>query len=325
MGRQRTPEQKREQKRAVLIERTSRITGWTDTEVQERLSVGLTQAVRVNPLKGNPKQIVQEMMDIGWEGEPIDWCKDAKTDGYTIGYTITAGYEQLRDSELVTDGKVYIQNPSSWLPVVALDPQPGDRVLDVCAAPGGKSSHVAALLRGEGELVANDNSRPRLAKLQANLSRLGVSATYTLHDATRLAKHFEPESFDKILLDAPCSGEGLIDLHQPKTLDTWSVAHIRRLSDLQKKLLTQAWQLLKVDGELVYSTCTMAPEENEAVIDYILRRYDGVRVEPLDLEVSGALESWNGRAFDDQVQYAGRVFPADGQEAFFVCKLKKMA
>lgn len=315
MARRKSIEQKREQKRIALIERTSLVTGWTDTEVQDRLSTGLTQAVRINPLKGEPTAIIEGMKNVGWKGEPIDWCSE--------GYTIDEGYEALRDSELVNEGKVYIQNPSSWLPVVALDPQPGERVLDVCAAPGGKSSHIATLQNNRGNLVVNDNSRPRLAKLQANLNRLGVQAEYVLHDATRLTRHFEAASFDKILLDAPCSGEGLIDLTQPKTLDSWSVAHVRRLSDLQKKLLNQAWQLLRTGGELVYSTCTMAPEENEAVIDYLLKRYDDVEVVTLPFTLDEAVRAWNGREFHEQTKEAGRVFPRDGREAFFVCKLKK--
>lgn len=317
MARRKSIEEKREQKARALIERTALIMDISHEDAAQRLKIPLVQSVRVNPLRGDASQTLEEMQRLGWTGAQSDWCDE--------GYSITTGYEALRDSELVTAGKIYIQNPSSWMPVVALDPQENERVLDVCAAPGGKSSHIAARRGGQGALVVNDNSRARLAKLQANLTRLGVDAEYTLHDATRLTKYMEPASFDKILLDAPCSGEGLINLDHPKSLDTWSVAHVRRLSDLQKKLLTQAWQLLRPGGRLVYSTCTMAPEEDEAVVDYLLRRYDDVVVEELPFKAEPPITSWNNRKFNSEVQKVGRVFPADGSEAFFVCSLMKKA
>lgn len=315
MGRRKSLDERREQKRQALIERTAMIMDSSQEEATRRLSIPLVQSVRLNPLKGNVEDTLTNMKVLGWNGLQHQWCED--------GYTIDQGYEALRDSDLVPDGKIYIQNPSSWLPVAALDAQVGERVLDVCAAPGGKTSHIAARQGNSGELTVNDNSRARLAKLQANLARLGVEAEYALHDATRLTKYMEPESFDKILLDAPCSGEGLINLEQPKSLDSWSVAHVRRLSDLQKKIITQAWQLLAPGGRLVYSTCTMAPEENEAVIDYLLRRYDDAALETLPFTLAAPLRSWNGRDFNPEVIKSGRVFPEDGSEAFFVCSLRK--
>lgn len=326
MGRQRTVEQKREQKRAVLIERTMRIAGWSEDVAEAKLSIGLTQAVRLNPLQGDPKETLRQMRALGWHGESIDWCRSGQG-SESVGYTIDAGYEQLRDSDLVTSGRLYIQNPSSWLPVIALDPRAGERVLDVCAAPGGKSSHIAALMQGSGELIANDNSRARLAKLRANLSRLGVHADYTLYDATRLTRYMDAESYDKILLDAPCSGEGLIQLSQPKTLDSWSVAHVRRLATLQQRIIEQAWQLLRPGGRLVYSTCTMAPEENEMVIHKLLRRHDDAVVEVVSVgDVPGmhhGITEWNGQQFGAWREQVVRVFPEKGAEAFFVASIRK--
>jgi len=260
------------------------------------------------------------MREIGWEGRKIEWCENA--------YTIDKGYEALRDSSLISDGKIYIQNQSSWLPVIALNPEAGESILDVCAAPGGKSSHIAAIMGNEGRLIVNDNSRARLAKLKSNLERLGVAAEYRLLDATRLDRALDGETFDKILLDAPCSGEGLINLANPSTLDTWSVAHIRRLASLQKQHIRQAWQALKPGGRLVYSTCTMAPEENEAVIDWLLRRNpDAQVVQPL-YKPAGVLPpvvKWNSSIYDQAVSQALRIPPQGGNEAFFVCVLEKAA
>ncbi len=317
MAKRKNPDEKREKKRAALIERTATIMDIPQPEAVQRLTTPLAQGVRINPLKGSRETTLAAMRSLGWTGEPHPWCAD--------GWTIKTGYEALRDSTLITNGAIYIQNPSSWLPVTTLAPEPGERVLDVCAAPGGKASHIAARQMNAGELIVNDNSRARLAKLRANLNRLGVHADYVLYDATRLASHFDGASFDKILLDAPCSGEGLINLALPKSLDTWSVAHIRRLSGVQKKIITQAWRLLKPGGRLVYSTCTMAPEENEAVADFLIKHCHDARVTKLEGDVQAAVLQWNNRLYDAQVARAGRVFPGDGNEAFFVCSFEKTA
>lgn len=317
MTKKRLPADKRPLKEQQLITRAAAVLSCSEDEARPLLSQGLVQSVRLNPLVGDAAATLYAMKDQGWTGTAVGWCKN--------GYTIETGFETLRDSSLVTEGKIYIQNQSSWLPVVALNPQPGEAILDLCAAPGGKTSHIAALMQGSGRLVANDNSRPRLAKLRRNLERLGASAEYTLTDATRYSRYFN-ETFDKILLDAPCSGEGLIDLHTPKTLDSWSVAHIRRLATLQKRLIEQAWRLLAPDGRLVYSTCTMAPEENEAVIDWLLRRHDDAKVNPLPFKVEGQITpvtTWNESRYNSQVNRCCRIAPSGGSEAFFVCILEK--
>lgn len=319
MAKRRSPEQRREVKYRQLIDRTARILTVPEDEAVASLSTHLTHAVRINPLAGDPDCTHARMTELGWQGRPIDWCLH--------GFTIDRGYEELRDSELVGQGAIYLQNSSSWLPVIALAPRAGETILDVCAAPGGKASHIAAVTENAASLVVNDNSRARLMKLRHNLERLHVTSEYSLYDATRLASVLKGRSFDKILLDAPCSGEGLIHLARPETLDSWSVAHIRRLAELQKRLLSQAWQLLRPGGRLVYSTCTMAPEENELVINWFVRRTpDAVTVALPDqlTEVTDApLTAWNTLQVSQAVARSRRVVPGDGREAFFVCLLER--
>jgi 16S rRNA (cytosine1407-C5)-methyltransferase len=318
MAKRKNTEEIRAKKAEQFIERTAAATALPTTKVEQLFSHGLTQSVRINTLRVDSKTALEAMKRLGWQGEQSGWCAD--------GYSIAAGYEQLRDSSLVQNGDIYIQNRSSWVPVVALDPKPGEAILDVCAAPGSKTSHIAARMQNSGYLVANDNSRPRLMKLQSNMQRLGAEAHYTLHDATKLARQLDGEQFDKILLDAPCSGEGLIDLSNPRTLDTWSVAHIRRLASLQKQLILQAFQLLKPGGTLVYSTCTLAPEEDEMVIDWLLRREQNAKITPLAFSPAGETApvlSWNDKWLADDLKYAKRILPIDGGEAFFTCAIKK--
>jgi 16S rRNA (cytosine1407-C5)-methyltransferase len=305
-------------KRTQLVMRTSQVLSIGEEKAEELLSTSLKPSVRINPLAGDPTEIIKKMTSLGWTGSPISWCEN--------GYSVDEGFIQLRDSQLVNDGHIYLQNEASWLPIVLLDPKPGMEVLDVCAAPGGKTSHIAALMENEGYLVANDNSRPRLMKLQQNLTRLHAVADYTLHDATRLSRKLDGQQFDAVLLDAPCSGEGLINLERPKTLESWSVAHVKRLSTLQKQLIREAWSVLKPGGRLVYSTCTMAPEEDEAVISYLLKYNDDATIKEINLAIPGAhigITKWGERAFHPDVSKAMRLIPGSGREAFFVCVIEK--
>lgn len=317
-------DEKLQQKRQTLIERTSLALGIDQPAARKLLSIGRQQSLRINTLKTTRAHVETELHAIGVSWEDVPWAPEGKF--------IAHGLAKVRDSHLAEEGEVYIQNAASWLPVLALDPQPEEHILDMCAAPGGKTSHIAQRAGNKALITANDNSRPRLHKLQRNLERLGAqNITCTLHDATRLARMLEPESFDKILLDAPCSGEGMMTLDSRKDFESWSVAHVKRLQQLQKKLILQAWRLLKPGGTLVYSTCTMAPEENEAVIDYLLRRTDDARIETLS-KLSSTLTNkaapvleWNGKKYHAQIDNVVRLYPSTQVEAFFVAKITKEA
>jgi NOL1/NOP2/sun family putative RNA methylase len=309
------------QKRQAWIARTAEALAISEAAAVNLLRTKRKQSIRLNPLRGSAQEILHELSKLGWAGSQFSWVRE--------GYNVSTAITELRDSPLVTDGKIFIQNAASWLPVIALDPQPGELILDVCAAPGGKTSHVAAITNNQAHIWANDNSRPRLAKLQVNMKRLGANAErYTLFDATMLSQRLEGQQFDKILLDAPCSGEGLMNLDNDAEFKTWSVAHIKRLQKLQRRILAQVWQLLKPGGILVYSTCTLAPEENEAAIDYILRKNDDAELVLFDVGLPNrvpAVSSWNNRPFSPEIAKCMRLIPSECIEAFFVAKLKKVA
>jgi NOL1/NOP2/sun family putative RNA methylase len=316
-----SPADKLEKKRAAWISRTSEILSVDEVTAAELLKTGRKQSIRLNPLKAAPEETLKKLQALGWTGTPYTWMPE--------GYSMDTPVELIRDSEPVMKGAVFIQNAASWLPVLALDAQPGDMVLDVCAAPGGKTSHIAALTGNKAHIWANDSSKPRLMKLQANLERLGADVeNLTLYDAQNLARQMSNQQFDRILIDAPCSGEGLRSLSSDKDVMGWSVAHIKRLQQEQKGIIKQAWQLLRPGGTLVYSTCTMAPEEDEAVVDYLLRSNDDVKVVPLELQLPNrvpAMSGWNGRQFSPELQGCMRLKPSEEIEAFFVCKLQKLS
>lgn len=314
--------QKLQQKQETLIERTARALGVSPKKATALLSLGRQQSLRINTLETSVTDAEAALEALGVTPQSIPWILE--------GLSLFQGLEKVRDSNLPEQGSIYIQNAASWLPVLALAPQEGETILDMCAAPGGKTSHIAQRTGNKAFITANDNSRPRLHKLQKNLNRLGVeNISFTLHDATKLARALEPETFDKILLDAPCSGEGMMTLENAKDFESWSVAHIKRLQQLQKKLILQAWQLLKPGGTLIYSTCTMAPEENEAVVDYLLRRNPDASIAPLDdlYEVLGnktaPVLEWNGKKYNNDINKVLRLFPSPQVEAFFVAKITK--
>jgi 16S rRNA C967 or C1407 C5-methylase (RsmB/RsmF family) len=199
------PTEKRILKKQALIARTALVLGVTPTEAESYLRTPRHQSVRLNPLKGDVHETEQQLAAAGWHGTPISWMPHGMASADPI--------EAARDSSAVQEGRAFIQNAASWLPVAVLDPQPGEAILDVCAAPGGKTSHIAAMAHNQAHITANDNSRIRLNKLIANLQRLGIDGVETtLYDATQIAKKMAGQQFDKILLDAPCSGEGMMHL-----------------------------------------------------------------------------------------------------------------
>jgi tRNA (cytosine49-C5)-methyltransferase len=309
-----------EQKRNAWIERTAAALAVSPETAERLLATERRQSLRLNPLRRAPQETLRELRELGWDGVQYTWMPLGLSRGSLAGAS---------ECGPVMRGEAYIQNAASWLPVLALDPKPGEYVLDACAAPGGKASHIAALTDGQAHLWLNDSSKARLIKMQANLARLGVAVdNYTLFDAQHLARKLSGQQFDRILIDAPCSGEGLRNIEREKDVLDWSVAHIKRLQQEQRRILNQAWQLLKIGGTVVYSTCTIAPEENEGVVDFLLRGHADAAVIPIDIDLPNRVtpvRAWNGRAYDERLQDSLRLAPSPDIEAFFVCKLQKLA
>lgn len=236
----------------------------------------------------------------------------------------------LLASEAAASGRVYVQNLASQLPPLLLGPRPGERVLDLCAAPGSKTRQLVCLMRDEGEVAAVEAVRGRFFKLRANLEAQGATIVRTFQrDGATVWRH-RPEHFDRVLLDAPCSTEGRFRADDPETTRYWSPRKIKEMTGKQKKLLFSAIQSLRPGGTLVYSTCTFAPEENEGVLSRFLEKFEG-RLEAVPIELPAAfdaqpgLEGWGGKAFAPGVRHARRVLPSATAEAFFVAKLVKRA
>jgi len=226
-------------------------------------------------------------------------------------------------------GYYYVQEITSMMPIITLNPKPNDVVLDLCAAPGSKTTQAAAKMQNQGTLIANEVSFGRIKILASNLQRCGTTNTIiTKKDGIALCKKLAKGNvhFDKILIDTPCSGEGTLRSN-PKTAIMWNIKSIKNLSRLQKALVASAIPLLKPKGELVYSTCTHAPEENEKVVDFMLKNFDNIKIEKIELPIKcrcGVAE-WEGGAFNKEVKKSCRIYPQDNNtEGFFIAKFKKI-
>jgi len=209
-----------------------------------------------------------------------------------------------------------------------LDPQAGEKVLDLTAAPGSKTSEIAALMHQDGELIANDNNKIRFFKLKHNMDILGVNAKLRMEHGGSLC-HEYPEYFDKILLDAPCSAEARFIADDPKTHGYWKEQKIKEMAYKQWGLLLAAWSALKPGGILVYSTCTFAPEENELQITKFLERVGNGELLNIDLSEIKRLpcvKLWKEKKVNPEVvKKAMRILPIKEIEGFFVAKLRKQS
>lgn len=221
-------------------------------------------------------------------------------------------------------GLYYIQEPSAMFVAETLDAKPGERVLDLCAAPGGKSTQIAVSMQNRGLLVSNEIYPKRAKSLSENIERMGItSALVTNETPERLAEYF-PGNFDKILVDAPCSGEGMFR-KDPDAAQYWSLDHVRECAALQSQILDHAYSMLREEGILVYSTCTFSPEEDEQMIDHFLKKYPDMEVLPI--EKTGGVEDgrpqWTDSA-NSELRKTARLWPhhLDG-EGHFVARLQK--
>lgn len=224
-------------------------------------------------------------------------------------------------------GFFYVQEISSMLPIIALQIKPREKFLDLCSAPGSKTTQAAAKMQNTGLIIANDKTIDRLQILAANLERCGVSnAIMTKRDGIDLCEKLFKNKiyFDKILVDAPCSGEGTFR-SSPRGMLMWNANGIRKLQKIQKRLLESASRIIKKDGEIIYSTCTHAPEENEEVVQFAIDELN-MKVEKINLPIKcrEGIQGWKDKTFDDEIKNCCRIYPQDNQtEGFFVAKLRR--
>lgn len=260
------------------------------------------RGIRLNPLKCS-LETLEQGLDFPLKPSPFS----------PLSFYIPQETEKLGFLPFHHGGAFYVQEPSASSAVTALDPQPGDRVLDLCAAPGGKSTQIAALLQGKGLLWSNEVVRSRVSILLSNMERMGVgNGVVSSCRPDRLCDGLAG-FFDRVLVDAPCSGEGMFRRDR-QAVDEWSEEHVKACAARQLAILDSAAQAVRQNGVLVYSTCTFSKEENEDTVTAFLTQHP-----EFALEDTGCTF---GRPGIGMVQ-TRRIFPMDGGEGHFVARLRR--
>ena len=299
----------------AFIERYSKLTDWEEFK-KYSLSF-LRRSIRINTLKGSVKEVKASIEAKGWILVPIPWCKE----GFWISHQDRRDTGNLLEHHI---GLVYIQEAASMIPPLVLQPKPGDIILDMCAAPGSKTTQMGAMMENQGIIVANDYKGMRLQSLGINLQRSGLTNVII---SLMHGKRFYQFQFDKILLDAPCSGTGTIR-KSLKTIHIWNAGMITKISKQQKELIENAFNNLKPGGEMVYSTCSVEPEENEGVVDFLLKKFENakiIKVTLSGLKTSPPILEFEGNTYDPSIKHSLRIWPQDNDtEGFFIAKIKKV-
>jgi 25S rRNA (cytosine2870-C5)-methyltransferase len=278
--------------------------------------------LRTNTLRTNRRSLAQALINRGVVLEPVGkWSK--------VGLQVFESAVPLGATPEYLAGHYIIQAASSFLPVMALAPQPEERILDMAAAPGGKTTHISALMRNTGAIFANDANRQRAKGLIGNIHRLGCKNTIVSNLDAKVAFPKILGGFDRVLLDAPCSGTGVIGKDASvKTSKT--ERDFLALPHTQKQLLLAAIDSTdhasKTGGYIVYSTCSVSVEENEGVVQYVLRKRPNVKIVDTGLGTFGSegFKKYMNKRFDEHMSLTRRYFPhRENVDGFFVCKLKK--
>lgn len=274
--------------------------------VTQNIIYGLTQpkkvTLRVNTIKSNAEEIKKALASENINFKNVGWYEDA----FIIE---NVKEDTLKELEIYKQGKIYLQNLSSMLPPLVLSPKPQENILDMAAAPGGKTTQMAAISQNKAYIAACERNKIRGGKLKYNLEKQGASmVNVMLEDAGNLSDFF---SFDKILLDAPCSGSGTDNVFK----NNFTVDLIKKSKQTQERLLGKALKILKPGGEMVYSTCSILVKENEEVIEKVLKEFKANLVPVnLDSEI---------KCLPSKFKEVAVVAPNELFEGFFVAKIRK--
>ena len=308
----------------LFLERMKKLLGKEMESYLEILKKRVVNSIRCNTLKISPEELLKRLKSKNWS---VNQPFEENPEIMIIENDLAPG-EIGRSMEHLL-GYYYVQEIASMLPVLALKPKPEELVLDIAAAPGSKTTQIAAAMKNTGTIIANDVNLKRLKILASNMERCGATNGIIIKkDGIALCKRLKENGFlfDKILVDAPCSGEGTLR-SSPITYQMWNPNTIKILSRIQKGLLESALEILKPNGELVYSTCTHAPEENEEVVDFVLKEFQDVKIESIKLPIKcrSGLTEWQDKNYDNEVQKSCRIYPQDNDtEGFFIAKFRRI-
>jgi NOL1/NOP2/sun family putative RNA methylase len=270
--------------------------------------------LRVNTLRYDAPALLAFFRENAVKHRRVPWYPDA----FVLAEATERDVEAWR---CYADGGIYLQSLSSMIPAIALEPRPGECILDIAAAPGSKTTQMAALMGNEGRILANELSGVRAERLAYNVRLQGCRIVEVRVGRGEKIGEEMPEVFDRVLLDVPCSGEGRFVVFEPSTSRAWSMRNVAECARLQRRLFAAGAHALKPGGILVYSTCTLNLDENERMVQWAM---ENLPLEPQKLPVAipGAFAGMT-RGLDPRIALALRVFPDAQREGFFICRMTK--
>lgn len=284
----------------------------------DKILIGMSEkratTLRVNTIKYSVQELMQYFKEINIKFERVPWYKDALL-------LKNVSEKEIQKLEIYEKGYIYLQSLSSMVPPLVLEPKVGEKILDLTAAPGSKTTQIASLMQNSGYVLANELDKIRYERLKYNVESQGCKIIEVMNANGEIVGNQYPEYFDKVLLDAPCSGEGRFIITDPQTYRKWSKKQVNELAKLQKKLFKSAYKALKPNGTMVYSTCTMNKEENEYLLDWACNNFK-IEILDIDLQLREAIPAFSEEV-NKSIQKAIRILPSKHMEGFFVAKIRK--
>ena len=277
-------------------------------EIIEGYQTKRKTTLRINTIKSNIEEIKKELEKEKIEYETIKWSKEALI-------IKNADEKTIQEMEIYKNGKIYLQSLSSMLPPIILEPKEGTDILDMAAAPGGKTTQIAALTNNKAHITACEKNKIRAERLKYNVDKQGATCVFIMPKDSRFIDDFF--SFDQILLDAPCSGSGTLDYNDANVEKYFTEQLIERSSKTQKTLLSKAIKLLKPGHEMVYSTCSILDCENEDVVSSVIKN-GNIEIVPINFEGMEELP-----ILPTKISGTLCVKPTELYEGFFVAKIRK--
>ena len=282
-------------------------------EITKRIIEGYSKkrkvTLRVNTLKSNLEKIEKELINEGIEYERVSWNEEALIIN-------NVREKEIQNLEIYEKGEIYLQSLSSMLPPLILEPEEESDILDMAAAPGGKTTQIASIVNNKASITACEMNRIRAERLKYNIEKQGASCVYVMvTDARKIDNFF---SFDKILLDAPCSGSGTLEINNQDLENTFTEKLIKKSTSSQLALLKKAINILKPGKEMVYSTCSILKEENEEIVGKVL---SSVNAEIVPIEFNGMKDL---PLLPTSLEGTLCVQPNELYEGFFIAKIRKI-
>lgn len=271
--------------------------------------------LRVNTLKYNIQDLMRYFREINIKFERVNFFNDALI-------IKNVNEKDIQKLDIYEKGYIYLQSLSSMIPPLALGARENEKILDMASAPGSKTTQISAMMKNSGHIIANELDKIRCERLKFNIQNQGATNVEVVNGYGEKLGEKYPETFDRVLLDTPCSGEGRFVAELTSTYRNWSLKTVKELSKIQRKLIRSGYNALKTGGVMVYSTCTLNLEENEKILKWALENFS-LKMLDIDLNIKNIIEG-NGLGTNLGIEKAIKILPSKEMEGFFVAKLRKV-